>query len=185
MDRADALLSAYRRQLTLPWRTDLSGEERIWMAIYPPELERRIRAKLGEFELATREAGHAWTVHDVSDSFSKWLGAIQYRESYYRDPALLAPALPEFLAAVEDNLAATLTTPDVGPSGVVALLGVGSLFPMIRVSDLLKDIAGRITGRLLVLFPGSFEQGNYRLLDARDGWNYLAIPITIPEGSSR
>ncbi len=67
----------------------------------------------------------------------------------------------------------------------MALVGVGSLFPMIRVSDLLQRIADRIAGRLLILFPGSLERGNYRLLDARDGWNYLAIPITIPEGVSR
>ena len=35
-----------------------------------------------------------------------------------------------------------------------------------------------IRGRLLVFFPGQYEHNNYRLLDARDGWNYLAIPIT-------
>jgi hypothetical protein len=56
---------------------------------------------------------------------------------------------------------------------------------MIRVSDVLQRISGRVEGRLLVFFPGSLERGNYRLLDARDGWNYLAIPITIPEGVSR
>jgi hypothetical protein len=28
-------------------------------------------------------------------------------------------------------------------------------------------------------FPGQFERNNYRLLDARDGWNYLAVPITL------
>ena len=37
-------------------------------------------------------------------------------------------------------------------------------------------------GRLLVFFPGVYEQNNYRLLDARDGWNYLAFPITASEG---
>ena len=42
-----------------------------------------------------------------------------------------------------------------------------------------------IRGRLLVLFPGVYEQNNYRLLDARDGWNYLAIPITSSEGDQR
>jgi len=38
-----------------------------------------------------------------------------------------------------------------------------------------------IRGRLLVFFPGVYEQDNYRLLDARDGWNYLAIPITASD----
>ena len=35
-----------------------------------------------------------------------------------------------------------------------------------------------VAGRLLIFFPGSYENNNYRLLDAYDGWNYLAVPIT-------
>jgi hypothetical protein len=35
-----------------------------------------------------------------------------------------------------------------------------------------------IRGRVVVFFPGELEQNNYRLLGARDGWNYLAIAIT-------
>jgi hypothetical protein len=31
---------------------------------------------------------------------------------------------------------------------------------------------------LLVLFPGTYENNNYRLLDGYDGWNYLATSIT-------
>jgi hypothetical protein len=34
----------------------------------------------------------------------------------------------------------------------------------------------------MVFFPGKHEQSNYRLLDARDGWNYRAILIEA-EGS--
>jgi hypothetical protein len=34
---------------------------------------------------------------------------------------------------------------------------------------------------LLVFFPGQFDNNNYRLLDARDGWNYLAVPITADQ----
>ena len=37
-------------------------------------------------------------------------------------------------------------------------------------------------GRLLVFFPGSYENNNYRLLDGYDGWNYLAVPITADKG---
>jgi hypothetical protein len=36
-----------------------------------------------------------------------------------------------------------------------------------------------VRGRLVGFFPGQYEQNNYRLLDARDGWNYLAVPISI------
>lgn len=185
MDRVDALLGEYRRQLSLPWRTELSGAERVWMAVYPPELERRVRARIDDFELATRESGHGWAKHDVTTAFSEWLGNQEYRESYYADPSLLAPALPQFLATLEVDVGATLSSTDAGPNAVVGLVGVGALFPMIRVSDVLQRISARVEGRLLVFFPGSLERGNYRLLDARDGWNYLAIPITIPEGVSR
>ncbi len=181
----DALLGEYRRQLSLPRRPDLSGGERVWMAVYPPELERRVRARLGDFELETRAAGYRWATHDVTTSFSAWLAGLEYHDAYYADPDLLGPALPQFLAELEAQISSTLAADDSGATSVVALVGVGSLFPMIRVSELLQRIADRIAGRLLVLFPGSLERGNYRLLDARDGWNYLAIPITIPEGVSR
>jgi len=43
-------------------------------------------------------------------------------------------------------------------------------------------VESSIRGRLLVFFPGEYENNNYRLLDARDGWNYLAVPITAREG---
>jgi hypothetical protein len=56
---------------------------------------------------------------------------------------------------------------------------------MIRVSDLIQRVSGSVRGRLLVLVPGSFENGNYRLLDARDGWNFMAIPIIAKEGGGR
>ena len=31
---------------------------------------------------------------------------------------------------------------------------------------------------LVVFFPGQKDDNNYRLLDARDGWNYMAVGIT-------
>mgnify|MGYP000987610382 CR=1 FL=1 len=44
--------------------------------------------------------------------------------------------------------------------------------------QVLKLIEGDIRGRLVLFFPGQLEGNNYRLLDARDGWNYLAVPIS-------
>jgi hypothetical protein len=40
-------------------------------------------------------------------------------------------------------------------------------------------VEGDIRGRLVIFFPGEYDSNNYRLLDARDGWNYLAVPITL------
>ena len=82
------------------------------------------------------------------------------------------------MTTLTDRVRAGLEDPGVDENTVVALLGVGSLFPMARVSELVDRVAPAIRGRLLVLFPGHLDGSNYRLLDARDGWNYLAVPIT-------
>lgn len=61
---------------------------------------------------------------------------------------------------------------------MVALKGVGSLFGLLKVKEVVDKFAPLVRGRLLVFFPGSYENNNYRLLDGYDGWNYLAVPIT-------
>jgi hypothetical protein len=183
MDRVEGLLGAYREHVERPWRRDLSGPERVWIAVYPPELERRLRVRFAEFELATKDAGHGWWHIDVTRSFSDWLAAHEYREAYFENPDDLKTALPGFVAEVERQLRETLTSGDDPERTVVALSGIGALYPMAHVSTLIQRVATDIRGRLLAFFPGTLEHGNYRLLDARDGWNYLAIPITIPEGA--
>ena len=60
----------------------------------------------------------------------------------------------------------------------MTLSGVGSLFGFLKIKDVVDTLAPLVEGRLLVLFPGSYENNNYRLLDGYDGWNYLAVPIT-------
>ena len=64
---------------------------------------------------------------------------------------------------------------------MVGIFGIASLFGYVRVSELMKKIERDIRGRLAVFFPGEYDDNNYRLLDARDGWNYLAVPITMQE----
>jgi hypothetical protein len=61
---------------------------------------------------------------------------------------------------------------------VLAINNASSLFGFTRLSDVLNQISKNIPGRLLVFFPGEFEKNQFRLLDARDGWSYLARPIT-------
>ena len=62
-----------------------------------------------------------------------------------------------------------------------AITGLASLFGFMRASRLVEAVAPAVRGRLLVFFPGERDGANYRLMDARDGWNYLAIPITAEE----
>ena len=64
---------------------------------------------------------------------------------------------------------------------VVAVLGAGSLFPFLKVSQVIEGLAPKVQGRLVVFFPGERDGNNYRLLEARDGWNYLATPILATE----
>ena len=59
----------------------------------------------------------------------------------------------------------------------MGVTGVGALFGLVRVSEVVEDLHGDIRGRLVVFFPGVRNGNTYRLLDARDGWSYLALPI--------
>ena len=58
MSYIDDLLGAYREFVSLPW-PPTCRPQRVWMAVYPPEHERRLRLHLPEFEVATKESGHA------------------------------------------------------------------------------------------------------------------------------
>jgi len=106
------------------------------------------------------------------------MAADEYREEYFSSPDDLQLKLdaefPEYVAA---QLRSALH--QASETTVVAVFGVGSLFGFARMSHVLKLVEAEIRGRLVVFFPGQFEQNNYRLLDAQDGWNYLAIPITL------
>jgi hypothetical protein len=83
-------------------------------------------------------------------------------------------------APEDDNSIAVIDArSDVTASTVVAVLSASSLLGFARISQVLKMIEANVSGRLVVFFPGQFDRNNYRLLDARDGWNYLAVPITL------
>jgi hypothetical protein len=182
----DDLLAAYRRFVSLPWQQSLAGPQRVWMAVYPPEHERRLRLHLPAFKEATNEHHHPWALVDITTSVERWMAAHAYSDAYFEDPDLLETALPGFFAHLIQDVRTQLAA-HTTPNGVVALLGAGTLFGLgnaVKVSALLNGVNDAIAGRLLVFFPGEHEGSNYRLLDARDGWNYLAIPIT-PNGSGR
>lgn len=149
------------------------------MVVYAKERERDLRARIGEFEQATRDEGHGWVEADVTRWFAQWMGNHEYRDPYFENPELLDGALQsEFRDYVAERLIRVLVDEADGES-VVALTGTASLYSFIRVSDLLHMVESRITGRLAVFFPGTKNDNNYRLLDARDGSSYLAQPITL------
>jgi len=172
----DDACRAYERQLSEPWRRTLSGHERVWMLTYRPESERRLRYRLSMFQTATESAGRTWRVIDVTTSFEDWLSSHEYRDAYLEDPDNLQyGALDEFAERLGEDLRSQLAQGD--DNTVSALLGAASLFGLVRLSRVIQDVARHIPGRLLIFFPGTREENNYRLLDAHDGWNYLAVPI--------
>jgi hypothetical protein len=182
--KIDDLLSNYGRQVAMPWDRKLAGPQRVWFAVYDKTDERRLRARMGDFELRTKEAGHPWVLHDFSDAFAVWMAGRKYQDSYFENPELLESALVGFRDTVIQQLQGVLTRPGVDHNTLVAVQGIACLFGFVRVSEVVNAVEGNIRGRLLVFFPGEYANNNYRLLDARDGWNYLAIPITPYQGGS-
>lgn len=177
MSEVEELLKAYEKFVSLPWKDDLSGAEKVWFVVYDPPQERRIRFRLQEFETVTKKAGHKWISLDLTDAFASWMASHRYREAYFESPEDLDPALDDFTDTVVKNIANLLSSPEADKDTIVAITGLASLFGLTRASAVLEKVTTAIRGRLLVFFPGRHDGSLYRLLDARDGWNYLAIPI--------
>ncbi len=182
MGRIEQLVENYGRFAALPWEQNLAGAQRVWFAIYDKTDERRLRIRLGEFELATKSAKHDWKLVDVTGAFAEWMAAEDYREDYFKAPEDLVMAMSGFLDSVSARVKSALDDKAADANTVVAVHGISCLFGLVKVSDLIGAVESSIRGRLLVFFPGEYEDNNYRLLDARDGWNYLAVPITAREG---
>lgn len=178
MSEIQALAQAYERFVKLLWDANLAGPQKVWFVIYAPEQERRLRLHISDFEMATKRAKHGWRLIDLTDSFATWMAQHEYRDAYFESPDDMGLALQDFAHNVASQVVDTLTAVDVDENSVVAITGVGALFGLASASELMNAVADHIRGRLLVFFPGQREGNNYRLLDARDGWNYLAVPIT-------
>jgi hypothetical protein len=183
MAHIEELVSSYKAHVAAPWQRSLAGAQKAIFVVYPKTDERRLRARLGMFEEATKAAGHGWAEFDFTGVFAHWMSTTDYREEYFRYPEDLAIKLEtDFVQYAAGQLRAALTSDGVDENTVVAACGVASLYGFCRVSLLLKEVENDIRGRLALFFPGEYENQNYRLLDARDGWNYLAVPITLHSG---
>lgn len=178
MSAIDRLLANYSRQVRLPWSANVSGKQRVWFAVYPPAEERRVRARLPQFEELTLGAGHGWSTIDLTGLLPEYLAAHKYREPIFQKPQhLRAGSEIEVRAAALVNEACSNADDD----SVVTITGLASLFDYMRVSSLIERVEDSVRGRLLVLFPGEYQGNIYRFMDARDGFNYMAVPITSTE----
>lgn len=178
MSRIKRLIQSYSKYISIPWRDDAAAAQRVIFCVYNETEERWLRSKIDEFELVTQQAGHEWAMFDLTDSFASWLTSQRYARSYFQKPHLLSTLLPKYLEFITDEFANFLQINKIGSDSVVAIKGVGSLFGFLKVKEVVDKLAPLVSGRLLVFFPGSYENNNYRLLDGYDGWNYLAVPIT-------
>ena len=178
MSRIKRLIQSYRKYISIPWRDDAAAAQRVIFCIYNENEERLLRAKVDEFEIVTQQTDHEWALFDLTDTFAIWLASQRYAKSYFQKPHLLSTLLPKYLAFITDEFETFLQEKDAGANSVVAIKGVGALFGFLKVKEVVDKLAPMVTGRLLVFFPGSHENNNYRLLDGYDGWNYLAVPIT-------
>jgi hypothetical protein len=189
MTRIDLLKKNYQRLCGMPWDRNVAGPQRVWIAVYDEDDERKLRLRLRQFEEVTLDAGHKWAAIDLTDAFAAWMsgpGNAAYADSYFESPELLDEAvLAGLKRAVVSGIRSALAGLADPEDTVLALHGVGCLFGFLKVSEVLPAVEEDVRGRLLVFFPGKYEHNNYRLLDARDGWNYHAIPIIASDVEPR
>ena len=188
MGQIERLIQNYDTRVSLPWERNLAGPQRVWFAVYNKQEERRLRRRLEEFEISTKRAKHGWVTIDLTDAFAQWLAQNEYHDGYFETPEHLegeSSALDDLKDAIVRQVTDVLTAPQVDESTVVAIYGVASLFGFMKTSELVAKVEPAIRGRLVVFFPGEHENNTYRFLDAREGWNYLAVPITAEEGITR
>ncbi|MCK9534929.1 MAG: DUF1788 domain-containing protein [Pseudomonas sp.] len=176
-NRLNRLLKSYSSFISIPWMKGLADEQRVLFAVYHREDELKLRARTEEFRLATESAGHPWLELDITRLFPEWMAQQKYREDYFEDPGFLKSKYKAFARDSVEMLAERIRD-EADESTLVALIGCGTLFGFVSVSDFVRQLALHVPGRLLVLFPGEHVDNTYRLLDARDGWGYQAIAIT-------
>jgi hypothetical protein len=186
VSKLDRLVETYREHLSVPWQLGIAPIQRVIFAVYDKVDELRLRASVEEFALVTQQAGKDWLLIDLTDAFPCWMAAQEYKEAYFECPEDLtgygSGEVTEFVAELTQQVKKRISS-ESGRNTVVALVGVGALFGIARASSVVEGIKDSVLGRLLVFFPGEHHPENhtYRLLDARDGWNYLAVPLIAHE----
>ena len=118
------LIANYERFVQLPWPSNLAPAQRVWMAVYTPEEERRLRLHLPEFATASKKAGYEWELIDISEEFECWMASHEYRDAYFANPKLMQPELVGFfeqlVSDVREEIAVKTTEGTIIGCGVMA-----------------------------------------------------------------
>jgi hypothetical protein len=185
MARIDQLLTSYRRYVALPPKANMPLSQRVWFLVYPPDEERRMVNRVDEFEIVTRDAGRGWLRIDLAGVFADWMDTFdpEERELCLANPSVTKGYADEqFRDFVSTRIADGTAKVAEGDRAktVFAVTGLMELFDFVHVSAVVEKLPATFPGTLLVFFPGERSGNTYRFLDARDGWDYLAVPI-LPE----
>ena len=177
MSRIDDLADSFEKYISAPWQKNIAGAQKVIFIVYPKEDERRLRIKIKEFEQRAKVAGRGWKELDFTSLFAQWMSEDEYKDEYFKYPEDIQIKLnDEFTEECANQLIGLLRSVD-NDNTVVAIHGIACLYGFTRLHSILQKVDGDIKGRLVVFFPGSYDQNVYKLMDARDGWNYLATPI--------
>ena len=180
MNRIDQLLENYCSHIQMPLRPGLPASQRVWFAVYPADDERRLSNRIEDFEMATKEAGHPWVHVDLKGSLGRWLASVDEDErvDWFKNPGdIELYAKTEWKDVLTEFFQEEVARTPAPESTVFALTGLMDLYDFLHVSELIDSLEQTFPGFLLVFFPGEKEGNTYRFLDARKGWNYLAVPI--------
>ena len=178
MGRIEELCEVYGRSIAAPWMRTSSGSERVLMVVYDKDLERSLLNRINLFTDATENSGHPAKLIDVTGWFSMWMAGQKYAEGYFESPNDLQTLIEaEFKGHVAQRLRKELEAAD--ENTVVGVIGIGALYGFLKTSELIRAIEPSINGRLVIFFPGTKDANNYRMLDAHDGWNYMANGISL------
>src|SRR3990172_4421991 len=134
MGRVEELAARYRAHIGAPWQRNLAGDQKTILVVYPKIDERKLRARMELFEMATTSTGHRWRPLDLTDAFARWMADTDYRDVYFEEPETLAMKLrSDFVQYAAGRLREALTAEGVDEDAVVAVQGVASLFGFTRV----------------------------------------------------
>ena len=180
ISKTDVLINNYEKVVREPWNPNLSGQEKVWFLVYDPTEQRKVMFRLGDFERVTRKHKRDWLHVSLADAFPLWMAEHEYREEYFQSPAEIQDQVETgFKEFVVERIKKTIIGAPNIENTVLTITDANALFGFIKLSDVLNDLYAYNKGRMLIFFPGEYQNNHYRLMDARDGWSYLARPITV------
>ena len=180
MNRIDQLIENYRSHIQMPLRIGLAAPQRVWFAVYPAGEERRLINRIDEFAMSTKDAGHPWVRIDLKGRLAEWIASVdeEERAEWFKNPGDVdLYAKTEWKDVLTESINQAIACTTAPEQTVFALTGLMELYDFLHVSELIEGVLKNFHGYMLVFFPGEKDDNNYRFLDARTGWNYLAVPI--------